>query len=260
MKNIKKDLIIILLWPIVASLLSFAVAANVLVSTLFFFGLPAVYLSYRKRKFIKKITLFSLISSVPIAIIADYVMEHTGGWFLPYSVFGSFRLFGYVTLEQIIWLFLFIYFVAIFYEVFLDRECTPKLYYPGIKYWLIILLSVFGVFLLAYIFKPTLLHINYFYLKLGIIGAVLPLTLILFNFSGLFKKIIKTGMYFSFLSLIYEITALSLGQWTFPAENQFVGFIQILNFKFPLEEFLFWIVLGSMATVSYYEFFDEDRK
>lgn len=260
MKLIKKDLIIVLLWPIAASLLSFAVRANVLVSMLLFFALPAAYLSYRKKELIKKIALFSLISSIPFAIFLDYVMERTGGWLLPYSAFGSFRLFGYVTLEQIIWLFLYIYFVSIFYEYFLDKECSPKLYYPKIKYWFIILLAIFGVFLLLYISKPSLLHINYFYLKFGIVAMIIPVILVLFRFPGLFTKFIKTGIYFSFLSLIYELTALTLGQWTFPAENQFMGFIHILEFRFPLEEFLFWIVLGSITTVSYYEFFDDDRK
>ncbi|MBS3065884.1 hypothetical protein J4229_02450 [Candidatus Pacearchaeota archaeon] len=260
MKRIKKDLLIILVWPIVASLLSFIIKADVLISMLLFFALPAGYLSYYKKEHIKKIALFSLITTIPIAFIVDYIMEHTGGWFLPYSVFGSFRLLGYVTIEQFIWLFLFIYFVAIFYEYFLDKECTPRLYHPKIKYLLSILILILGTFFLIYAIKPSLLHINYFYLKFGIIASLLPVVLMLFKFPSLFDKMLKTGIYFSFLSLIYEITALSLGQWTFPSENQFIGFVQILGTKFPLEEFLFWIVLGSIATISYYEFFDDDRR
>ena len=105
----------LIIWPIIASAISFLVRADVMISMLLFLGVPAIYLSARKPSCIKMAALFSVIASVPLAIVIDYVMELTGGWFLPYSVFGDFRLFGYVTLEQIIWLFLYLYLLAIFY-------------------------------------------------------------------------------------------------------------------------------------------------
>ena len=261
MRKEKRDLLLILVWPIIASALSILLKADdALISTMLFFGVPSIYLSFRKKELIKKVALFSLITSIPTGIIIDYVMEVTQGWYLHHSVFGEFRLFNYVNLEQLIWLFLFFYFVAMFYEVFLEKECKPKLKYPSLKYWFIILLALFGIFLLLYTIRPSRLNIDYFYLKVGIFAVIIPLALILFRFPNLIGKFAKTGLYFLYLSLIYEVTALHLGQWGFPAENQFIGYITFHGVIFPWEEFLFWIVLGSITAIAYYEFFDDDRK
>ena len=104
------------------------------------------------------------------------------------------------------------YFVAMFYEVFLEKESTKKLYNPKMKYWFIFLLFFFSIFLFLYVLKPAGLEINYFYLKFGIATAIIPVLLFLFKFPNLLAKFLKTGIYFLYLSLIYEVTALHLGQ------------------------------------------------
>ena len=247
-----KKLSPLIIWPIAASAVSFWIGANVMVSMLLFFGAPAIYLTILKPSCLKMAAIFSAIASVPLAIIIDYVMELTGGWFLPYSVFGSFRLFGYVTMEQIIWLFLYLYFVAMFYEVFLDKTCTHQLYNPALKYFTSVFFIAFGLFLAALLVNPNVLEINHFYLKIGF-ALVLPAVLfLLFKFPDFYIKFFWTGIYFFFLSLIYEFTALILGQWTFPAENQFIGYIGFGAVRFPLEELIFWIALGSVAASVYY--------
>ena len=242
----------LIIWPIAASLISFLIRADVMVSMLLFFGVPAAYLSIRKPSCVKMASIFSAIASVPLAIIIDYVMEVTGGWFLPYSVFGDFRLFGYVTIEQLIWLFLYLYFVAMFYENFLDQSCAHQLYRPAVKYFAVILFILFGLFLAVLLINPKLLEIHYFYLKIGFL-LVLPIIIFsLFKSPDFYLKFFWTGIYFLFFSLIYEVTALLLGQWTFPAEHQFVSYVSFGAARFPLEEFIFWITLGSVATSLYY--------
>src|SRR3989344_2848557 len=162
-----KKLLPLIIWPIAASALSFWIGANVMVSMLLFFGVPAIYLTILKPSCIKMAAIFSAIASIPLAIIIDYVMELTGGWFLPYSVFGNFRLFEYVTIEQIIWLFLYLYLVAMFYENFLDKSCTHQLYSPKMKYFAAVLFILLSLFLVALLINPQLLEIHYFYLKIG---------------------------------------------------------------------------------------------
>ena len=80
------------------------------------------------------------------------------------------------------------------------------------------------------------------------------------KFPKLYAKFLKAGAYFFFFLLIYEITALSLGQWVFSAESQFLGLMEFKGITFPFEELFAWIMLGSLATLSYYEFFDDDKK
>ncbi|KKR09755.1 MAG: hypothetical protein UT37_C0011G0012 [Parcubacteria group bacterium GW2011_GWA2_39_18] len=247
-----KNLLPLIVWPIVASLISFLVRADVMVSMLLFLGAPAAYLSIRKPSCIKMAAIFSAIASVPLAIIIDYVMELTGGWFLPYSIFGNFRLFGYVSIEQLIWLFLYFYLVAMFYENFLDEHCTHQLFGPAVKYFAGILFAPFGLFLVVLFTKPELLNIHYFYLKIGFVLVLPMIILILFKFPNFYAKFFWAGIYFFFLSLIYEITALLLGQWTFPAKHQLIGYVNLGIVEFPLEEFVFWITLGAVGVAFYY--------
>lgn len=50
-----------------------------------------------------------------------------------------------------------------------------------------------------------------------------------------------------------------LGQWTFPGD-QFIGWVNMLGVRFPFEELLFWFMLAAIGILSYYEFFDDNRK
>ncbi|HBV01037.1 MAG TPA: hypothetical protein DEF00_01420 [Candidatus Taylorbacteria bacterium] len=257
----KAALIGVLLWPIAASFLSFLFNAGVLLSTALFFGVPALYLSYRCKKHIAKAALFSLLVTVPVATIVDYIMEHTRGWRLPSSVFGSFRLFGYVTIEQYIWLFLYVYLVVMFYEAFLESpHRAGDRRHPRLKWLFIALAAPLGVFLAVLAVNHSLLAIDYFYLKFGVLMIAAPVIFLVFRLPALLGRILKAGAYFFFLSLIYEVTALALRQWEFPAENQFIGMISVFGMRFPFEEFFFWILLGAVAALAYYEFFDDDRQ
>ena len=133
----KKDLIFILIWPIAAAILSLLLKANILVSLILFMAIPSIYLSVINRYVIKKAVIFSLALSVPIGIVVDHVMEQTGGWFLPYSAFGSLRILEFVTIEQIIWLFFYLYFIVMFYETFLEKECSCQPYLSKFKFLII---------------------------------------------------------------------------------------------------------------------------
>lgn len=257
----KRALVAVLIWPIIASVLSFAFSADILTSIFLFFGVPAVYLSYLCRMRIVKTAFFSVLVTLPIATVVDYVMEHTGGWFLPLSVFGDFRLFGYVTIEQYIWLFLYVYLVVMFYETFLEHAPTrERTLDPRLKWLSLLLLVPLGVFLILLAVNHSWLQIDYFYLKFGLIMVIPPIIFLVFRLPKLLGRMLKAGTYFFFLSFIYELTALALGQWEFPAENQFIGILDIGGMRFPFEEFFFWILLGAIATLSYYEFFDDDRR
>ena len=69
----------------------------------------------------------------------------------------------------------------------------------------------------------------------------------------------KVAAYFFYLTLVYELTALTLGWWSFPS-SQFIGWVEIAGIRFPFEEFFFWLVLFSAWIVSAYEFSIDDEK
>ena len=254
----KIDIILIILFPIVAAVLTLVFKTNFLVSTLLFFGLPSLYLSFRKPGIIFKSLIFTALFSIPLAIVIDYLALMDKSWFVPTTVF-NFRFLGIIPIEDFIWGFLCVFFAIMFYEYFLDFGKKEDRLAKNIKYLTIILLSLLILFFLFLFVSPGLLHIKYFYLKGGLILALLPLITFLSFFPRLWTKYVKIGVYFFGLSLLFELVGLHTNQWTFPSHN-FIGFVEIFGLKIPFEEFLFFIVLGVPWMLSYYEFFADDKK
>jgi hypothetical protein len=256
----RHEFLTLLLWPIVASLLSVALQAQIYLGLFIFFGLPAIYLSWRHPHLIKKSLFFSVIFSVPAAFFLDYVMEYTGGWAIGAMEFPHVWILQYVSLLQIIWLILYVYLVVMYYKVFFDRN-HARMLYPRTKNLIILGVAVLGFLTIAHYFNQELLHIDYFYLKIGLIAVLLPLAVFWVRRRHYVTgKFLKVGAYFFGFTLLYELTALHLGQWNFPAAHQFIGQVTIGGYMFPLEEFLFWILISSISILAYYEYFDDDEK
>jgi len=256
-KSDKFDLILILIYPIFASLISLFLRVNLLSSVFIFYGVPAIYLSIKAKKYITKTLIFSIIIVIPLTIILDSIAHLTETWFVP-SIF-NFRFLGLVSAEVFIWALFYVYFVVMFYEYFLDKHVTKKRYNKNLRYFTIILLIFLALFFFTWIANPSYLKIPYFYLVFGIILFLMPILIILFNYPLLVPKIFKTAAYIFFHSFAYEITALKLRLWDFPG-SEFIGWVNIFGVSFPFEELFFWMILGAFAVLVHYEFFDDDRK
>jgi hypothetical protein len=265
-KREKIDLILVLIWPIVASVISIIleefkiVNSNFFLSIIFFLGIPAIYLSFRNKKFVIKSLIPSLIIACPLMILIEYFGHISLAWSFPPSIF-PFKIFGIVILEVLFWIFFNVYYVIIFYESFLDHHITKRLWEPKFKYLLITILAIFIIFLF-FAFNTTQTKIPYFYFLFGILLFGLPVGLQLANYSHTKKvivKILKASAYFFYLSFIYEILALRYGWWNFPS-NDYIGWLEIFGVRFPLEEFIWWILLFAFAMLVYYEYFDDDEK
>ncbi len=255
----KFDLSLLLIYPILSCLFSFVFEVNVFVSILLFFGLPAAHLTFRGLQFSKKALVFSAVTGIPLIIVVDYIAHITGQWIIPNTVF-SFRIFDVVTFEIIIWTVLNIYCVIMFYDVFLHHHVTHRLFHPHMKYAIILIVMIFVVFLGVLYSNPLLLgKIPYFYLVFGTLLWLIPIVLEIVFKKKFLSKFIKTAAYFFFLSFLYEITALKRGWWNFPGD-QFIGHITVLDVSFPLEELIFWMMLFSMAVLTWYEYFDEGNR
>ena len=254
----KIDIVLMILLPVVAATLTLIFKTNFLISTLLFFGLPSLYLSLRKLEIVPRSLIFTALFSIPLAIIIDYLAVMDKSWSVPTSLFSS-RFLGVIPIEDFIWGFLYVFFIVMFYEYFLDFGKGEDRLAKNIKYFTVILLSLLILFFLFLFISPQLLHIEYFYLKAGIILALLPLVTFLSFFPKFWTKYLKIGIYFLGLSLLFELVGLQTNQWTFPGHN-FISFIEIFGLRIPVEEFLFWIVLGVPWILSYYEFFADDKR
>ena len=75
----------------------------------------------------------------------------------------------------------------------------------------------------------------------------------------LLHRFLKVGAYFTYVFILYEVTGVALGQWYFPS-TQFIGWVQLFGQRFPFEEFVSWILIGSMTCLAWYEHFDDDER
>jgi hypothetical protein len=188
---------ILLAWPVIAPLFTWVIGANFYLGLFIFFIVPSIYLSFKKVRAIKKAFLFS-VTLLPVAIIIDYLMESTGGWHT-FSVTESWRILGYVSIENFIWAFWFVYFMVMFYEVFIEHHIKNTVYEKKIRLLVLIVFMVSMLFLLIFIFSPHLLDINQVYLKIGLLALVPPILFIPIRARKSAYKLIKTGVYFSAL-------------------------------------------------------------
>ena len=258
MSRVKKiDLTILLIYPILGTVISFLLNINFLCSIFVFFVLPSVYLTFRAPSFFKRAAIFSVLASFPFIIIIDYIAHFNNQWFLTQSIFP--RLFEYATIEVILWAIFNLYFVVMFYEYFIHQHFSKIILYRKLKYLFLFSLFLFFIFIVFYNYYPDLLSIDYFYLRYGVVVIAIPTIIQLVKYPKFFWKFIKVSLYFFYITLLYEFTALKMGWWSFPGTN-FIGKISILNVGFPIEEFVFWILLFAMAILSFYEYFDAEEK
>lgn len=257
-KRYNFDLAIIFLWPIIASALTFLFNAKALGSIIFFLAIPSLYLGIRGKQYVKKVLLFTFVISIPAMVVLDYIAQINGSWIMyPISIF-PFKFFGLVTFEVILWAFLTIFFILIFYEYFIDQHRIVKLWKNKMTYLFVFAILFFSVFILFF-FLGASFKIPYFYFLWGIALLLIPFLLQLFKYPKTTSKFFLALVYFFYMNFIYEVTALKVGAWTFPGTN-FIGWVNILGVSFPLEEVFFWMILMTLAILSFFEFFDDDEK
>lgn len=253
----KLDIFLLLFFPLLSVTLSLIFKVNFLISILLFYGLPSLWLSLRTPSQVKKTFLFSLTISLPLSVFIDYLGAKDGAWFVPTTIF-PFRLLEIIPIENIFVGFFLVYSVVIFYEHFLDKG-KHELMDKRMKYLVWSLIVFMMIFIFSLFTKPNFLVIPYAYFWLGTILTLLPAVTFLSFFPRLISKYIKTASYFFLLGLIFEFTGLQLHQWTFPGTH-FIGWVKLLGYSFPFEELFFWIIMSAVSILSYYEFFDDDRK
>jgi hypothetical protein len=251
----KNEIIFFFILPILASLISIIFKTSFFISVLLFFGGQAIYFSLKNKRKALKAIIFCLFAT-PLIFIIDYFASWDNSWIIP-TVF-SFKILGTNSLEGFIWSWFYIYTIIMFYEHFLEKT-KDVLIHPRMKYALIFISSIVGVFVIGRIFLQNMISTRYFYFIGALIGWLFPTFMMLIRHPTLIRKYLITGSYFLYLSILEEIVGQTLNHWYFPGTN-FIGWINFFSHKIPLEEFVVFIILGAMGVLSYYEFFDDDRK
>jgi hypothetical protein len=253
----KEHWIALLVWPIIATLLTLILRANYLSSQLLFWGVPAILLTFWATRSSAKAALCSLIATA-FGIACNLIFYLNGQWYVLSTVFHS-RLLGLMAWEDILYFFLFFYVPILAWEHFFERQ-TPEPLWGRRMRLLGILFTLFClVVALAWVWVPGMLLIPYFYLIVTVALFVAPLTLTLYYHPKLGPKFIRIGAYFAYLALLFEVTSIALGQWNYPSV-QFIGWVELFGQRFPFEEFVTWILIGAPGVITWYEYFDDDNR
>jgi hypothetical protein len=253
---LKLDIILLILFPIFSAVFSVVINANYLTSILLFFGLPAIWLSYRTPQMITRTLLYAAIFTIPFGIIVDYIVTIDYGWYVPKTLFPL--ILGVVPVEDIIFVLLLVYAIIMFFE-HLIHHGKHKILSNSMKYLILLITTIVILFSLILVTKPKFLELPYSYLWTGIIFIIIPFVIYILKFPRMISKFVIVGSYFFMTALIFELVALNLNQWTFPGNN-FIGFISIFGYSFPIEELLFFMVFFSSGMLAWYEFYDDKKE
>ncbi|MEK7066413.1 MAG: hypothetical protein AAB965_02465 [Patescibacteria group bacterium] len=251
------DLVLVILFPFLATFLALFFDLTFFASTLLYYGTPALYLSLRSPKLVLKASIFSLLFAIPFGVIIDYLAFVDRSWIIPFSWF-PYRIFGMVSLDGITWGILMTYSIVFFYEHFIDhgKNKTIDKHLIHLVYLIIILLLIFFIFMTT---RQAALGVPYFYLWVGVILAGIPAVTLLIQVPKMLAKYIKTSIYFFLIAVLSEYTGLRLGHWMFPGKN-FLGWMPFFGFRIPIEQAIFFFLLAAVGIIAIYEFFDDDGK
>jgi len=253
----KPDVLLLILFPIIAAILVEIFNLNFFVSTLLFFGVPSVYLSFKKPGLISKTLIFTLIFATVMLIVLDYPVYIDRSWFVPNSAFRF--LDNAIPIEDAVWCYLWVYFAIIFWEYFLDFGKAKDRISSNMRYLIIFLSSLLTSFFLLYFIKKDVLYMPYFYLKFGAVLIVLPMAGVLLRFPRLIKKVLIIGLYFFMVSFLHEYVGLRHNHWYFDGTH-YLGTTMFQGHLLPYDEIIFWWALGVPSLICWYELFVDNKK
>jgi hypothetical protein len=187
--------------------------------------------------------------ALPLALILNHLATTTNAWNI--QTILPFRLLGTIAIEGVLWGTLLVFLIASLYETLFWKEELKFKKDTGKKLRQVGML-LGGLFIGLLFVDPLKLQFPYSYLVTGIVVMLVPTTWFLITRPSKIAPFLKVTGYIFCLAVAFEITGLKLNQWEFTS-TEFIGWISLLGYKFPIEEFVFFFVLVTPCTLSYYE-------
>lgn len=245
----KSDIILLVAWIVIPPTFLFFIKGNFFISILLYFVLPAIFFSYRVPKMIPK-ALVAAFLTIPFVVVLDYLAFFNNAWAVP-TIF-SFHFFKFIPVEDFFFTFSGVYLITVAFFYFFRSPEFLRINITRLKRSGLIIFVMTGLFIPAYMMGPSLASIPYFDFWLVLSFFILP-TIALLRYFPVYRKPVLFVIPYTFLLMLpYELTALTLGFWSFPGE--YIGLVRIWNYAFPIEELLEWMVLFPLTTLAFTEF------
>lgn len=244
-------------WPILAAGLIYVFSIPFIFASFLIFGVPGIYLSWRKPSIIKKSLLFTLLIVSTVSWALDHMAFLDKTWFVDNSWLRI--LNGTIPIEDLIFGVWWSYFGIVFWEYFLDHGSHKFKFNPAIRYLIALLALGVAIFFGLYFYASDVLYQPYFYVKFGMIMLVPIILVTIIRFPKLIKKLLVIGLYFFSISLLGEYVGLARNHWNFPGIH-YLGTTTLAGKIVPWDELIFWVTLGMPGLICWYELFADDRK
>ncbi len=253
------DLLALVALSILGAWGSLVFSLDFLGSSLLFYAPPIAYLLIRKRAHMQKrrltamLAVFGLLYGFLFAYIAN--LGKAWEWPVSENLLQNVLLLGVAPVTDVIWVALWVFYIVLFYEHFVERDRRDVVgrrfsfaWIPG--------LAVLVLIIISSIFAPAIFAWPYAYFILGLL-TLPPCVYLLYKKPLLLPKILAPSLFFVPLHLLIELVGLQLDHWRFTGE--YLATVHLLGGGIvPMEEFITWILLGAFITICYYELYIDD--
>lgn len=244
------DILFLAIWIILPPVLLLLLHGNFFSSIIVYFVLASIYFSFRTPRIVPK-ALIAAGATIPFVIIFDYTAFFNKTWAVP-TIFPS-RFFTFIPFEDFLYTFFAVYLVTVAFYYFFRLEGFAEVNISRLKISSIFILALLAAFLFLYVTGTSFFRIPYYDAWLVFFVFIIPTLILLAYFPSYRKPLMRAIPYVFLLMLPYELTALHLGFWTFPSA-EYIAMMHIGHLRFPIEEFLEWMVFFVPASLAFTAF------
>lgn len=209
-----------------------------------------IYLGLRKKKDWVKIITASLLFGTLFGFFFEFIAEYNQSYSV-ISTLTPFKILGVLPIDNIIGHTMMVLLTLVFYEHFIDKKTGHKISHH-IVYALIPAIVVISGIILLFDFH-LLPKVPYIYFVMGSIAILFPIYLGIIK-PQFIKNMAMIAVFFFFVYLMFEVVAVHNSWWIYP-NTQYIGWVEFLGSRFPIEELLFWMFFYAATLVSFYELY-----
>jgi hypothetical protein len=237
-------------WPLVAAWALEAAGGDMMMSVVAFLLVPTLPLIVARPRTALSALGFSVLVGAPAIVWIDEIAQRNGQWLVVDPLSTRLPLIE-ASLQSVFWAVAHFLATVMVWESMRNGRYKP----PDVPRMLVctaVSLLVVGLFIAIRTFRPALLDIPWFYLWFGLTLIILPVAGALVARPRLRRSLVVLAVAGCYWKLVYEVAALRSDWWRFPGE--FLGWVRLGPYAFPIEELVIWILLYSPAIAVFWEF------
>ncbi|NVK53739.1 MAG: hypothetical protein HWD85_12455 [Flavobacteriaceae bacterium] len=215
-----------------------------------FLGPPLLYLSLREKKDWIKILATVLVIGFVVGLPFTFLGELTYAW----TIYAeNWRLFNVFYFPVVIgWMLMTALTIAVYQHFYIGFNNKVRGISNRFKPIVICLLIISTLIIVLCIYWPNIFTKKYSYLIFGSINFI-PVAYYIIKRPKFIISLLPLGLYFFMIYFSMEYIGLTSGLWAF--NGSYIGEVYLFGVNFPIEEFVYWMLLFAISTICCYKAF-----